>query len=120
MDNIQAVCDEILTYNVLHKRKLLLDTFAEGLEVFHLKSAFTAFPSLFEPLFMASWQCRPKDVLDIIKYKDGQLEGSKAQRVAGYLESYIENLEETGNVIVVCVCVCFNSHLSPSRVDGFC
>ena len=78
----------------------MLDTLAEGLEVFCLRSAFRAFPFLFKPLFVASRRCCQTDVLDILKFHHGDswLEGD-AGRVAGYLKRFIGSLEETGELI---------------------
>lgn len=87
----------MLAYNILHKKRLLLDVLSEGLDAFLLRSAFRVFPLLFKPLFVASGRCCPEDVLDMLRFEDTQLEGD-AERVANYLRYCVRNLEETGEV----------------------
>lgn len=82
----------MVIYDILHKRKVFLDAFLEGLEVFHLKAAVCAFPALFEGLFVASPRCSAQEVLDILQY-DENLD-TDGERVVGYLENTISELDE--------------------------
>jgi hypothetical protein len=115
MDNVQGVVSEILTYNVLQKRRLMLHHLGDGLELFLLRSAIQAFPDMFKPLFVTSGCCRPHDVLAILKC-GSELEGNH-ERVASYL---IQKLEEPGELnnsvcfIFGFILLCF------FRTDGFC
>ena len=84
----------MVIYDILHKRKVFLDAFLEGLEVFHLKAAVCAFPALFEGLFVASPRCSAQEVLDILQY-DENLD-TDGERVVGYLENTISELDEEG------------------------
>ena len=88
--NLRCICDSLLYYDVLQKRKAFLDAFAEGLEVFHLKTAVNLFPALFEPLFVSSGKCSPDDVLGILDFSD-TLVGHR-ERVANYLKAFISEL----------------------------
>ena len=96
MHNIPGICDAIITHDVLHKRKVLLDCFAEGLEVFSARSAIQAFPDLLEELFVASESCSPQDVLAILHFEEGFEQDPDKLRVAGYLKACIERLDEAG------------------------
>jgi len=60
----------IIIYDVFHKRKVFLDAFAEGLGIFHLKTAINAFPELFKELFIVSDTCSSSDVLVILHFDD--------------------------------------------------
>ena len=90
---MSRICQEMIVYNVLHKRKVFLDAFVEGLELFHIGSAIRAFPSLFEELFVASGSCCPADVLSILNFKDSKKSDS---RVARLLKSTILKFDESG------------------------
>ena len=94
MENIAGICDCIIIYDVLHKRKVFLDAFTEGLEIFHLKTAINTFPELFKELFIASDTCSSSDVIAILHFDD--ICGPEEQRVANYLKDAIQVLNETG------------------------
>lgn len=94
MENIAVICDTIIIYDVLHKRKVFLDAFSEGLEVFHLKTAINTFPELFRELFVASDACSPNDVLAILQFDEDL--GPQEQRVMNYFKKAIQKLNETG------------------------
>ena len=94
MENIAVICDTIIIYDVLHKRKVFLDAFSEGLEVFHLKTAINTFPELFRELFVASDACSPDDVLAILHFDEDL--GPQEQRVLNYFKKAIRKLNETG------------------------
>ena len=83
-------------YDVLHKRKVFLDSFAEGLEVFHIRSAIRAFPILFEELFVASGSCSPADVLSVLQFKDTESDC----RVARLLKSAVSKFDESGRHVL--------------------
>ena len=71
-----------------------MDSFADGLEVFGLKSGISAFPDLFQELFLASDTCSPEDILSILHLSD--LESDDEAKVAGYLKTAIRRLSESG------------------------
>lgn len=96
LDNIQGVCDELLAYDVLQKRRAMIDAFADGLEVLLVSSASRAYPGLFAPLFVSLGQCRPQDILDILQFSNGPLDGS-AKRISDYLKRFIQSLKEAGD-----------------------
>lgn len=96
---IGGICDAIIIYDVLHKRKIFLDAFAEGLEVFYLRTGIQAFPDLFQELFVAADTCSPDDVLGILKF---QCDDSESSKIAGYLKSSIKKLDESGTKFGVC------------------
>ena len=49
--NIPAICESIILFDVLHKRKVCIDAIAEGLERFRIKAAISLFPEIFKNLF---------------------------------------------------------------------
>ena len=67
VENIPGICESII-HNVLHKRKLYLDAFTEGLAVFQLRTAIATFPELFKELLVATDVCSSSDVLDILHF----------------------------------------------------
>ena len=86
VENIAGICDSIIIHDVLHKQKVYLDAFAEGLEVFHLKTAINTFPKLFKELFVASDACTPSDVIAILHFDEDL--GPEKKRVERYMEEY--------------------------------
>lgn len=91
--NIASICDAIILNDVLHKRKVFLDAFAEGLEVFSIKRGISAFPEIFRALFVASDMCCPEDILSILHFDELD---DNSRRVAEYLKSVIQKLGESG------------------------
>ena len=55
----------ILIYSALHKRKVYLDAFAEGLECYKIHSLMRIFPQLFKPSFTSKELCS-EDVINSI------------------------------------------------------
>ena len=104
VDNLHAICDDLLYYNILQKRKVIFDELSDGLEVFHLWAAMNAFPTLFEPLFVASATVTPEDVLQIINFKRPM--DSRQELVAGYLNNVVKKLGEQGEQVKSILCVC--------------
>lgn len=78
----------------MHKRKLYLDAFAEGLETFQLRTAITTFPELFKELFVASDVCSPTDVLAIFHFDENL--GPEEERLRTYFHDAMMQLTETG------------------------
>ena len=58
----------IITYNALQKRKVFLDSIAQGLDEFGILSVIQIFPDLFSGLFISSTKIVANDVLEIIRY----------------------------------------------------
>ena len=82
-------------YDVLHKRKIFLDSFAEGLEVFYLKTGINAFPDLFMELFVASDECCPDDILSILHFDNYDCEAPEGQIVM-FFQNTIKKLNQSG------------------------
>ena len=92
--NRHAICESIVIYDALHKRKVYLDCFAEGLEAFKVRSAICIFPELFEQLFVAAEECSIADVLSAMQFPEKI--NPEEEKVAGYLKFAIEQLDERG------------------------
>ena len=88
------ICDSILIYEVLQRRKVLFDDFDAGLREFKVAEALHAFPDLFEPLFIASPPRSPEEVWRLMHF-DPHLQGDRA-RVTGYLRRFIFSLSGPG------------------------
>ena len=97
MATIPSICDAIIIHDVLHKRKVHLDAFTDGLEEFKIKSGINAFPDLFCELFVASSSCSPEDVISIICLHEVDDEKMTCAR---YLKGAIKKMCESGNTIV--------------------
>ncbi len=123
VDNIPKICDSIILYEAMHKRKVFLDAFAEGLEVFKIRSAINLYPEMFKTLFVASDTCTPDDVIATLNMPYTM--SPEHQRIAGYLKDCIKQLDETGNptvIIIITIIVIHYSFLSQvhgSVYDGF-
>jgi len=61
--------DCILLYDALQKRRIYLDAFASGLEVFELKTIIVHFPEIFKPAFVFSGKITPSDVINMLHPK---------------------------------------------------
>lgn len=111
VENLRGICDDLLYYNVLQKRKVVFDALGEGLEVFRLWTAIRAFPTLFEPLFVASGTVTPEDVVRVIRF-ERPLDGDQ-ERVAGYLLNIVrKKFSEQGEHVSTCV-ILYHSSFSP-------
>lgn len=54
-------------YDALHKRKLFLDSFGEGLEVFGILNFLQKFPAEMKTAFVSKGTLIPEDVLKMLK-----------------------------------------------------
>lgn len=68
MQNKTVLCESIIRYNALQKRKVFLDSIAQGLDEFGILSVIQIFPDLFSGLFISSTKIVANDVLEIIRY----------------------------------------------------
>ncbi len=94
MANIPRICDAIILYEGLQKRKVYLDAFSDGLEVFRMRTAIHLFPHLFKDLFIPSDTCSSDDVLAVLKFRTDLT--TEEQRVTEYLLKFIRHIEEKG------------------------
>ena len=53
MKSLQGILVNIMVYEALHKRKLFLDSFGEGLEVFGVLSFVQRFPTVMKSAFVS-------------------------------------------------------------------
>ena len=81
-----------MIYDALHKRKLLLDAFGEGLEVFGVWSIMNSFPELMKPVFVPG-SIKPSDILSILKPENME---APQERVWHFLTSFILSSSEDG------------------------
>lgn len=56
-----------MLYDALHKKKMYLDSFGEGLEEFGVLSLIKAFPEKFESSFTVPESIQPSDVVAVLK-----------------------------------------------------
>ena len=94
MENREALCESIIRYDVLQKRKVYLDSIAEGLDEFGVLSAMKCFPELFSDLFVPSTPMVAKDVLEIMEFPDRMAEEERV--VAGFVEDCVDQLSQCG------------------------
>jgi len=94
LTNIAKICDAIILYQALLKRKVYLDAFSDGLEVYRLRTAINLFPKRFKDLFVSSDSCSPGDVLAVLKFPSEM--NSDEERVANYLRKYVRRLQQEG------------------------
>ena len=97
ISSLPAIVQDLLSYNVLQRRKFLFDAFGEGLQEFQLVAALHAFPELLKPLFVASPASSAQDLKKIVRFEQ-QLVGSR-KRIAEYLMRFIDSLSETGECV---------------------
>ena len=93
MENREALCESIIRYDFLQKRKVYLDSIAEGLDEFGVLSAMKCFPELFSDLFVPSPMVA-KDVLEIMEFPDRMAEEERV--VAGFVEDCVDQLSQCG------------------------
>ncbi len=84
----------------MHKRKVFIDAFAEGLEVFKIRSAINLYPEMFKALFVASDTCTPDNVIATLSMPCTM--SPEDQRIAGYLKDCIKQLDESGIIYLEC------------------
>ncbi len=73
-----------MAYDAFQKRKVYLDSFAEGLEEFGVRTVMRAFPDVLESVFTVSSEISPSDVSSILKAASS-LEGELVLRIWKYL-----------------------------------
>ena len=56
-----------MAYDAFQKRKVYLDSFAEGLEEFSVRTVMRAFPDVLKSVFTVSKEISPSDVSSILK-----------------------------------------------------
>ena len=89
--------DCILLYDALHKRRIYLDAFATGLEVFGLKTILAHFPKIFKPAFVFSGKITSSEVINMLhpKIDTDDMEESIKQ-VWRYLLTFLGGSNERG------------------------
>ena len=88
------MCESIIRHNALQKRKVYLDSIAQGLDEFGILSAMKFFPDLFSALFIPSTQVVAKDILGLIRFPEKMNE--EEQVVFGFLKECVEQLSQQG------------------------
>lgn len=94
MENRGALCDSIIRYNVLQKRKVYLDSIGQGLEEFGILSAIKYFPDLFASMFIPSSALKASDVLEVMSFPRKM--AKEEQVVAGFIKECIQQLSRNG------------------------
>ena len=90
VDCIQAILEAIMVFDALHKRKLFLDSFGEGLEVFGVLSFIQKFPAEMKSAFVSKGILSPEDVLKILTPKAAVDNMSdKETRVYHFFKNYV-------------------------------
>ncbi len=85
-----------MVYDALHKRKVFLDAFGEGLEEFGIWSLIRTFPDVMKPAFVATEESiEASDVLAILKPLH-DVDGCDQERVWEFLTSFIRKSPEKG------------------------
>ena len=91
MHSLQAILENIMVFDALHKRKLFLDTFGEGLEVYGVLSFVQKFPAEMKPVFVSRGILSPEDVLKILSPNptvDNMID--KERRVYRFFQNYVK------------------------------
>ena len=104
-----------MVYDALHKRKLFLDAFGEGLEVFGIWSLIGSFPELMKPIFVPGGSVQPSDVLSILQ-TDRSMSADE-ERVWGFLTSFIRHSSEDGMGSFVRICAFYTLLLFAVLLD---
>ena len=87
----------IILYDALHKRRIYLDAFASGLEVFGLKTLISHFPEILKPLFVSTGEIKPVEVIELLKPRPSVSSMDEYQRrVWGYLLAFIDRASGAG------------------------
>ena len=94
MENRGALCECIITYNALQKRKVYLDAIAEGLNEFGVFDAIKCFPDLLAGLFIPSAEITVSDVVKILKFPKAMTK--KELAVADLLKDCLKELTQSG------------------------
>lgn len=79
----------------LHKRKLFLDSFGEGLEEFGIWTLIRNFPQEMKGAFWASGSVDASDILHILTLVCDE-EGADEKSVWEYVKAFINNSSEEG------------------------
>ncbi len=100
MKSLRAILDSIMVYEALHKRKLFLDSFGEGLEVFGVLGFIQKFTDELKPAFVSSGILISDDVLKILKPRPSDdVMTVDEKRVYKFLEHYIEQCTDIRKLI---------------------
>ena len=94
MENKGALCDNIIRYNALQKRKVYLDSIAQGLDEIGIFVPMKYFPDLFSCMFIPSTEVVASDILNIMKYPKGM--NDKEKMVAGFIKECVKQLSQCG------------------------
>ena len=92
VSSLPAIVQDVIAYSALQRRKILFDSFGEGLQEFRLLDAIHAFPEILKPLFVASATPSVQDVRQWIRF---ERQGDR-KRLSDYLFRFIGNLSELG------------------------
>ncbi len=84
-----------MVYEALHKRKVFLDAFGEGLDEFGVWSLMRKFPEEMKEAFVPADSVSASDVMKIVKPIPGRRDADE-ERVWGYLTAFVRNSTEKG------------------------
>ena len=65
-ENKDKICQSLMIYDVLIKRKPFLDSLSEGLETFKVKMMISSYPKFFANKFVAPIRLSKSQVKDVI------------------------------------------------------
>ena len=89
--------DCILLYDALHKRRIYLDAFANGLEVLGLKTVISHFPEPFKSVFVFSGIITSSDVIKMLHPKPSTADMDEGiKHVWKYLLTFLGAADERG------------------------
>ena len=90
----------ILLYDALHKRRIYLDAFASGLEVFGLKTIISHFPEVFKAAFVCSGRVTSSNVIKMLQPNPNAANmNENVKRVWEYLMTFLNGATEKGIAI---------------------
>ena len=95
MSNKDEIIQTILIHNGIYKRKVYLDSLAEGLEEYKMYSLMKIFPELFKPVFV-SRELSYQDVIEKIVPVTFPENDSKVQTLVSTLFDYLSELSPNG------------------------
>lgn len=99
--NIPAICESIMLFDVMQKRKVCVDAISEGLELFKLRTAIEIFPEQFKHFFILK-QCVPSDIVGCLHFSSCS---GQEKRIEGLIKKTIETMDNSGT-IYFCVAIC--------------